>query len=250
MTFDGKAFGLEVVAVVKGYIEKEMGALHLRIDALEKRVEAIPAPVDFSADINALKTAVKGIAIPALQDGKSSSVEELVASEVERRVSELPVAKDGKDGVGLAGALIDRHGELVLTLTNGETKNLGPVVGKDGEGRPGLDGLGFDDLDVLYDGEKSFTLRFVQGERMKEFSFAMPVVIDRGVYRDGNAYKAGDAVTWAGSLWIAQKETSAKPDAGNDWRLSVKRGRDGKDGVAKEAKPAQPVRVGAPVGGN
>ncbi|WP_205910137.1 hypothetical protein [Rhizobium rhizophilum] len=286
MTFDGKAFGAEIVGVVKGYLEKEMAPLRSRIDALEKHFEAIPAPVDLSGDLEALKAALEGIVIPEIpqlpelpdfpamigeavkaavsvipvpQNGKSVPVEDLapiIASEVERRVSELPVAKDGKDGidgkdgVGLAGALIDRNGELVVTLTDGATKSLGTVVGRDGEGKPGLDGFGFDDLDVVYDGEKTFTLRFVQGERVKEFPFVMPVVIDRGVYREGNDYKAGDAVTWAGSVWIAQKETSAKPDAGDDWRLSVKRGRDGKDGVVKEAKAAQPFRVGIPAGGS
>lgn len=285
MTFDGKAFGAEIVGVVKGYLEKEMAPLRSRIDALEKHIEAIPAPVDLSGDLEELKAALEGIVIPEIpqlpelpdfaamidevvraavsvipfpQNGKSVSVEDLVpiiSSEIDKRVGELPVAKDGKDGidgkdgVGLAGALIDRNGELVVTLTDGATKSLGPVVGRDGEGKPGLDGFGFDDLDVVYDGEKTFTLRFVQGERIKEFSFAMPVVLDRGVYREGNSYKAGDAVTWAGSVWIAQKETAAKPDAGNDWRLSVKRGRDGKDGLVKEAKPAHPVRVGVPAGG-
>jgi hypothetical protein len=36
----------------------------------------------------------------------------------------------GKDGVGLANALIDRNGELVVTLTDGTTKNLGSVVSR------------------------------------------------------------------------------------------------------------------------
>ena len=279
MTFDGKAFGAEIVGVVKGYLQKEIAPLLTRMEALEKRVADIPAPVDLSADLAALKTAVEAIeipelpdigamvneavteavaAIPAPQDGKSVTVEDvapLIASEVEKRVSELPKPKDGVDGkdgcdgVGLAGALIDRSGELVVTLTNGETKNLGPVVGRDGidaKGKDGEDGLGFDDLDVAYDGEKTITLKFSKGERVREFSFAMPVVIDRGVYREGKGYMAGDGVTWGGSFWIAQKDTSAKPDTGDDWRLSVKRGRDGKDGVMKEAKAPAPVRVGVP----
>ena len=43
-------------------------------------------------------------------------------------------------------------------------------------------------------------------------------------------YVRGDAVTWGGSLWIAQKETSAKPDSPESgFRLAVKKGRDGKD---------------------
>lgn len=49
--------------------------------------------------------------------------------------------KDGRDGVGAAGALIDRSGNLVLTLTDGTQRELGVVVGKDGaNGRDGRDG--------------------------------------------------------------------------------------------------------------
>lgn len=162
-------------------------------------------------------------------------------AELEKRLAD---AEARSAPVSVAGALIDRTGSLVLTMSDGSTKSIGPVVGEDGD--PGKDGLGFDDLDVSYDGEKTVTLKFTQGERVKEFAFTMPVVIDRGVYRDGSEYKAGDGVTWGGSFWIAQKDTSAKPDAGDDWRLSVKRGRDGKNGTVKEAPAAQPVRVGVP----
>jgi ketosteroid isomerase-like protein len=194
-----------------------------------------------------VKTAVSAIPVPKDgeygSDGKSVTVEDvapLIASEVEKRVSELPSAKDGKDGadgkdgVSLAGAFIDRDGNLAITLSNGEVKSLGPVAGKDGEpGKPGEDGFGFDDLSVEYDGEKTMTLKFTKGERVKEFLINMPVPIDRGVFKDDGEYKSGDGVSWAGSFWIAQKDNpTGKPDAG-DWRLSVKRGRDGRDGVVK-----------------
>lgn len=162
-------------------------------------------------------------------------------AELEKRLAE---AEGRPAPVSVAGALIDRTGSLVITMSDGSTKSIGPVVGKDGD--PGNDGLGFDDLDAAYDGEKTITLTFMRGECVKEFAFTMPVVIDRGVYRDGSEYKAGDGVTWGGSFWIAQKDTSAKPDAGDDWRLSVKRGRDGKHGELKQAKAHSPVRVGVP----
>lgn len=162
-------------------------------------------------------------------------------AELEKRLAE---AEGRPAPVSVAGALIDRTGSLVITMSDGSTKDVGPVVGKDGD--PGNDGLGFDDLDAAYDGEKTITLTFMRGERVKEFAFTMPVVIDRGVYRDGSEYRAGDGVTWGGSFWIAQKDTSAKPDAGDDWRLSVKRGRDGKNGEMKQAKAHSPVRVGVP----
>jgi hypothetical protein len=280
MSFDGKAFGAEIVSVVKGYLERELAAVAARLDAMEKRIEALPAPVDLSADLAAVKAAVEAIDIPEIptlpdlpdvaglvdeavsravadipapQDGKSVTVEDiapLIASEVEKRVSELPKPKDGepgRDGLDVKEMFRAEGGRLVAVMSDGTTRDLGVFVGKDGEpGKPGADAVGFDDLDVSYDGEKTITLKFTKGERVKEFSFAMPVVIDRGVYREGSGYKAGDAVTWGGSLWIAQKDTAVKPDDGDEWRLSVKRGRDGKDGTVKETKRAEPVRVGIP----
>lgn len=49
---------------------------------------------------------------------------------VTERISEIPVPKDGKDGVGLAGAFINRSGSLVVTLSSGSVQELGPVEGK------------------------------------------------------------------------------------------------------------------------
>jgi len=207
-------------------------------------------------------------AIPEPQDGKSVTPEdvapmvaELVSSAMAEVVRGLPVPEDGKDGVGVAGALIDRAGNLVLTLSNGDTKELGQVVGRDADEaaierrikelvdaipRPkdGLDGLGFDDLEVIHDGARSFTFRFASGEKMKEFAFTLPVMLDRGVYHDGRKYQPGDGVTWGGSYWICQKDTGAKPDQSDDWRLAVKKGQNGKDYVLKEKAAPQPVKVG------
>ena len=288
--FDGKAFGQEIVGVVKEFVGKELGPILQRMEALEKRLDEMPPPRDsndpdpeqivstvtvkLDADLSLIREAVDELnqrlpqdisarvaeevqkavaAIPAPQDGKSVTVEDvapLITSEVEKRIKDLPTPKDGqdgKDGVGLAGAIIDRSGELIVTLTNGETRNLGPVVGKDGApGKDGADGFGFDDLEASYDGEKTVTLKFVKGERAKEFAFTLPVVIDRGVYKEGQIYRPGDGVTWGGSYWICQEETSEKPDSGKGFRLAVKKGRDGRDGVMKEAKPNEPVRVGVP----
>jgi hypothetical protein len=158
----------------------------------------------------------------------------------------------GKDGIGLAGAMIDRSGSLIVTTTDGRAHELGTVVGKDGldgqpgvPGRNGADGLGFDDMTAEYDGERGIILRFARGEQTKEFAFTLPVVLDRGVFKEGASYEAGDAVSWGGSLWIAQKATADKPEAGDGWRLAVKRGRDGKQGEPGRAgAPGEPGRPG------
>jgi integrin beta 3 len=109
--------------------------------------------------------------------------------------------------------------------------------GRDGkDGRDGVDGFGFDDLEVLYDGERSFTWRFTKGERVKDFGpFVMPVPIHRGVFKEGQTYARGDCVTFGGSTFIAKSATAMKPeelgDGARDWMLSTKRGRDGKQGT-------------------
>ena len=94
----------------------------------------------------------------------------------------------------------------------------------------GRDGMGFDDFEIVHDGERSVTFRLARDERVREWNFTIPALIERGIYKAGNAYKRGDGVTYSGSFWIAQADTESKPGEGSDWRLAVKRGRDGKDG--------------------
>lgn len=255
---------------------------------VDAAVTEIPAPVDLSLDLEALKAAVEGIvipeiprapelpdiggmvdeavkaavaSIPAPQDGKGVTVEDvapLIASEVEKRVSGISIAKDGKDGidgkngVGLAGALIDRAGELVVTLTNGETKNLGPVVGKDGDpGKAGRDGFALEDFDAsVMDDGRTVLLSFTGKDFDYSVELGFPVMLYRGVFSEG-FYSKGDTVTWGGSLWHCDADkTDSKPgDGSKDWTLCAKKGRDGKDGVVKDAKPQQSVRVGVPAKG-
>jgi hypothetical protein len=117
----------------------------------------------------------------------------------------------------------DIHTRLLSTFDK-------PKDGQDGvDGKDGADGLGFDDLRVEHDGERAFTFIHERGERRKEFTFKLPVVLERGVYKADRTYDRGDAVTCDGSYWIAQKDApSGKPGQSPDWRLAVKKGRDGK----------------------
>lgn len=108
-------------------------------------------------------------------------------------------------------------------------------------GPRGKDGFGFDDLDMV-ENERGVFLRFKRGDEMKEFR--LPIVTDRGVWKEGT-YRKGDGVTWGGSFWICQvDETSDKPDSGKGFRLAVKKGRDGKDGIIKAAADLKPVKIG------
>ena len=137
------------------------------------------------------------------------------------RGPEGPEGKPGRDG---------RDG---LPGVQGE-KGLDGKNGRDGvDGQAGKDGLGFDDLAVEHDGERGFTLRFTRGDQVKSFSFTVPALIYRSVYREGAAYAKGDVVTWAGSAWACHAATTTKPgDGSKDWQLMVKRGDIGKPGLA------------------
>lgn len=134
--------------------------------------------------------------------------------------------RDGRDGLpGVPGS----QGDKGLDGTHGKD-------GRDGlDGKDGQDGLGFDDIEVAFDGERTFTLKFVRGERVKTFgTFTVPAVIYRGVFEQGKAYQRGDMVTWGGSTWHAKDATTAKPgELGAEsraWQMAVKEGRRGKDG--------------------
>lgn len=151
-------------------------------------------------------------------------------SDLRQRVAALeartPEVIKGEDGAGIADLVIDRHGNLVATFTDGRMKELGCIVGKDGR-----DGMGPDDLSMtLLEDGRTVRMSFAKGETEFAFNIPFPVVLDRGVFADGKTYEEGDAVTWGGSLWIAQRATSSKPDTTDSgWRLAVKRGRDGRD---------------------
>ena len=139
----------------------------------------------------------------------------------------------GADGIGLAGALIDRDGSLVVTLTNGEVKSLGSVVGKDGaNGADGRDGFSLEHFSAERSHDGTITLKFADQHVTKEYSFNIPVVQYRGYWREGRKCAEGHAITHNGSLWIAKRDTCAEPSAksSDDWYLAVLKGRDGRDG--------------------
>lgn len=222
MKFDGKAFGEAIVTQVRGFVDRALGAFETRIKALEDR----PAAVDGKDGRNGV-------------DGKDG--------------------RDAADGVGLAGAVIDRSGELVLTLTDGRTVALGVVVAKDGQdgrdgkdgkdGERGADGFGLDDFDteMLADG-RTILLKFVRGDLTETHEFKLPVMIYRGVFSEAANYERGDVVTWGGAMWHCdadpvEGEAPGKPVEGaKGWTLAVKRGRDGKDG--QHGKDGQKGRDG------
>jgi hypothetical protein len=218
------------------------------MDRVEEKFASLPEPVEpkeFDPEevrgvlAEELERAVA--ALPKPEDGKSVTVED-VAPLIEQAVSKAVAGiRVPADGVGLAGAIQDHKGNLVITLTNGTTVDVGQVAGKDADmdalraeikelvdaiPRP-RDGFGFDDIDIVV-ADDGVALKFTRGEEVK--AFALPVPFYRGVFSAEKSYRKGNTVTWGGSLWIALKDAPAgKPDApDSDWVLSVKKGQSAK----------------------
>lgn len=91
-------------------------------------------------------------------------------------------------------------------------------------------GLTFDDLSVEQVNERTIAFMLKRGNEVAEFQITIPSIIYRNVWVGTESYAQGDAVTWGGSLWIAERSAPGKPDtADSGWTLAVKKGRDGKD---------------------
>jgi hypothetical protein len=249
--------------------------------AVAEAVAALPVakdgkdaePVDVGAVI---KSVLEQIPTPAAgkdgADGKNGADCDMDA--VHRRLDEavkaLPVPKDGKDGakgadgedgingergldgakgadgLGLAGAMIDRDGALQVTFTNGEVKNLGPVVGKDGaHGADGKDGLSLDAFDMEYLPEShEIAIKASAAGRTKELRYPAGGIRPAGYWREGTKAHAGEAWVHDGSLWIATKTTPTKPATGDDWIIAARKGRDGERGAKGiDGSPPAPIKL-------
>jgi hypothetical protein len=123
----------------------------------------------------------------------------------------------------------------------------GPAGQNGHDGRDGTDGaagVGFEDLAVEFDGDRTLAFRFERGAITKVFPIALPFLRYQGVYQEGKAYDVGDTVTWAGAMWHCQAATIAKPGDSTGWQLCVSRGRDGKAGKDGAPAPLPVVTVG------
>lgn len=244
MPFDPDAFGEEIGAMIRGIV----APLTDRIKALEASLEEVRkevapgfsnAMIDRDGDLVVTTTrgdllrlgrVTGGDADPVDVDSIAESVErrceERIAEAVSRALDEWTTKhppQKGEDGVGLAGGMIDREGDLIITTSKGETLRLGHVVGKDG--------ADFSNVEIDYDGERTIIIRGQGGEIRKH----LPIPLDRGYWRDGMTCQKGDVVTHDGSAWIALAETRERPGMATKehWRMLARKGRDGRPPAAK-----------------
>ena len=266
--------------IVRGYVERKLDDLQAKVAALEARpipdltaltanlevdhrnldnlhgrvmtLEARPASKDGAPGVNGTSVTVEDVrpALTAWLEAWAGEYEKRTTEGLEARVAALPKPRDGSDGKSVAledvrpfvdawlatwSVELQRHADDLLQKAVDRWPK--PRDGIDGE-----DGLGFEDLEVVQGEDlRTFTFKFARGEKVREWSFIVPAMIDRGVFEQGKEYLCGDVVSWGGHMWVVKAErTEAKPNEGaGDWRLAVRRGRDGK-GLKGEPGPRGP----------
>lgn len=226
---------------------KAMGAIvRDAIAPLVQRIAALEANESPTVDVDAL---VSDTVATIMASDRLDTLADLAAAKaVAEHLAANPVrdGKDGKDGVGQADALIDRDGVLVLTMTDGRTKSLGVVVGRDGAaGADGRDGVSMSDVTRTYDASAHEVVERWSVDGMeKELRYPAGGIRPGGFWREGMKSVALQAVTHDGALWIAKRDTAAKPciENADDWQLAARKGRDGRDG--RDGKLPEPVKLG------
>jgi len=153
----------------------------------------------------------------------------------------LPVPKNGEPGKDaipptaddIAATFERRFSDLQLSWERQVREATEKALEKIPVPKDGRDALEVEHFDLaLADDGRTITVSLKRGETVIAKSIKLPSVVDRGVYSDAKAadYETGDGVTYGGCYWIAQKsQPEGAPGSSPDWRLAVKKGRDGKD---------------------
>jgi hypothetical protein len=91
----------------------------------------------------------------------------------------------------------------------------------------------------------SMNVEYTGGRKAEVAAWIVPAMLYKGIHRSGEVYTRGDVVTWDGQLWHCEASdgTSDVPLKSDNWKLIVRRGRDGKDAPALSEHSQQPVRI-------
>ncbi|HGW5085394.1 TPA: hypothetical protein ACQGPQ_001135 [Pseudomonas aeruginosa] len=235
------------------------------LEAIAKQVAAlIPIPKDGEpgqdADMEALKAHLGELvkAIPAPADGLSVVIDDVVSlirDEVAKAFSDLPPPAPGKDadmealrahlgelvkGLQLppvptieevAATFERRFSDLTLSWERQARETFDKAADRMPIPKDGRDALPLESFHLaLGEDGRTVTVKMQAGDVVVEKSVRIASVIDRGVFSAEKSYEQGDGTTYGGCYWIAQKDApEGVPGGSTDWRLAVKKGRDGKD---------------------
>lgn len=254
----------DIADTVKESVGEAVAAVKARYDArikeLEDAIAAIPAPEKGepgkSVTIDDIKPlveeAVAAIEIPVPADGKDGTNGQNGVDGKDgadgSNGKDGENGKDGKDGIAptadeVAKSMEGIFSKWALDFERKADGVLSKAIDAIPKPKDGRDALELEDFDLVLDEDgRTVTMSLKRGETVIEKSIKLPIPLDAGVYRDNQAYEKGDGVTYGGCFWIAQKNgPDGKPGSSDDWRMSVKRGRDGRESVKIEK--SGPVKV-------
>lgn len=272
---DPVEFGKAMGAIVR----EATAPLIARIEQLEKALSAqtIPSADEVAAriDLGALaKSAAEMVPPPPAKDGESVTVDDvrpILADLVGKAVADLPPPAPGKDadmealrahlgdlvkGIQLptvptidevAATFERRFSDLTLSWERQARETFDKAADRMPIPKDGRDALPLECFDLaLGEDGRTVTVKMQAGDVVVEKSVKIASVIDRGVFSAEKAYEQGDGTTYCGCYWIAQKDAPAGvPGGSDDWRLAVKKGRDGKDlrDSASKHDPSKGVKI-------
>lgn len=245
-----EGFAKSTGEIVRRLVDERLAPVTAKLVELESRLASLPAPQkgdkgDRGEPGEPGSPGDKGDpGEPGLKGdrgdpGESVTVEQVmpqIMAALSKAVDELPRPADGEDGedgksltvADIEPTLRSMQSEWALDFERRAQIVLQSMADRIPKPKDGIDGFGLDDFTAEFDGERTLTLRFQQGENVKESKLKLAHVLDRGIWKEGNIYERGDGTTYGGSFWIAQKSTDDKPGTSESWRLAVKKGRDGK----------------------
>jgi hypothetical protein len=215
-----EAIAKDMALTVKNSVKSSMESLRKdfqkEIDLISSKIESIPDPNKGKDG----KDGVDGKDGKDGQDGQSTLPEDVAKS------MEGYFAKWVLD--------FERKADLVLEKAVDKLKQ--PENGLDG--KDGRDAIELEDFNIeLSDDLRTIKMSLIKGDSVIEKTLKIPCLLDKGVYKSENTYEKGDGVTYGGSFWICQKDgADGKPSSSDDWRLAVKKGRDGRETVKIERK--------------
>lgn len=164
-------------------------------------------------------------------DGRNVTDDE-VAGAIAAYVAAHPIPH-GKDGASVTLAdvtpWLEQHGaQWALEFERRAQDLLRAVADKIPLPADGKDGLRVTDLKLeMSDDGRTLVVILEDGERRHVAQVRGKWPIYRGVFSDSTKYVEGDCVTFGGSMWSAVKDDPVgRPGSVQDWKLSVKHGRD------------------------
>ena len=211
---------------------------------IEEAIAAIEVPKGDKGDSVTLEDvkplvdeAVKGIKIPVPDIS-------YLEKRIEDAISSIPEPEKGDKGDSpspdeVAKAMEGHFAKWQLDFERKADLILEKAIDRMPKAKDGVDGknaVELEDFSIELDNDgRTVKMLLKRGEDIIERCVKINAILDKGVFRDGEAYEKGDGVTFGGCFWISQKDApEGRPGNTDDWRMAVKRGRDGRESVKVE----------------